>query len=193
MEIRNYGEGAVAEVFIGYPHPLVRLVDFVPSYLHRDALGSVIGTSGTDGLWDDRAVYRPFGEQIETLRDPTATPEAKGFIGERYDADAGLQYLNARYYDPKLGLFIQPDWFEVTKAGVGTNRFSYSFNDPVNKFDHSGNETTGGGAANPSGAELDREAFLKANASDGWEKGKAVYVRDPDGKLQKLVPDVQRC
>jgi hypothetical protein len=28
----------------------------------------------------------------------------------------------------------------VTKAGVGTNRFSYSFNDPVNKFDPGGND-----------------------------------------------------
>ena len=52
-----------------------------------------------------------------------------------------LQYLNARYYDPELSLFLQPDWFEVTKAGVGTNRFSYSFNDPVNKFDPGGNCT----------------------------------------------------
>jgi filamentous hemagglutinin len=52
-----------------------------------------------------------------------------------------LQYLNARYYDPELSLFLQPDWFEVTKKGVGTNRFSYSFNDPVNGFDPNGNET----------------------------------------------------
>ena len=69
----------------------------------------------------------------------SAPPEAKGFIGERFDADAGLQFLNARYYDPKLAMFIQPDWFEVTKAGVGTNRYSYSFNDPVNKMDPEGN------------------------------------------------------
>lgn len=59
---------------------------------------------------------------------------------EELDAGAGLQYLNARYYDPELGLFLQPDWFEVTMAGVGTNRFSYSFNDPVNLRDPSGNE-----------------------------------------------------
>jgi RHS repeat-associated protein len=65
--------------------------------------------------------------------------DAKGFIGERFDPDAGLQYLNARYYDPELGLFIQPDWFEVTQPGVGTNRYSYSFNDPVNLSDRSGN------------------------------------------------------
>ena len=36
-------------------------------------------------------------------------------------------------------MFIQPDWFEVTKPGVGTNRYAYSFNDPVNKFDPRGN------------------------------------------------------
>ncbi|MCP5355242.1 MAG: hypothetical protein H6903_08585, partial [Rhodobacteraceae bacterium] len=38
-----------------------------------------------------------------------------------------LQYLNARYYDPRLAMFIQPDWWEVTQPGVGTNRYSYSF------------------------------------------------------------------
>ena len=48
----------------------------------------------------------------------TTTPaESHGYIGERLDADAGLQYLNARYYDPKLCMFIQPDWFEGTQAG----------------------------------------------------------------------------
>jgi RHS repeat-associated protein len=67
-------------------------------------------------------------------------PESKGWIGERYDADAGLQYLNARYYDPVLGMFLQPDWFEVLRPGVGTNRFSYSHNDPVNKLDPMGNQ-----------------------------------------------------
>jgi len=66
-------------------------------------------------------------------------------MGERFDAGAGLQYLNARYYDPKLGMFIQPDWFEVTMAGVGTNRYAYSFNDPVNLRDPNGNFVCGGG------------------------------------------------
>lgn len=60
---------------------------------------------------------------------------------ERYDADASLQYLNARYYDPKLGMFLQPDWFEVQTTGVGTNRYSYSANDPVNSLDPNGNRS----------------------------------------------------
>ncbi|WP_407681538.1 RHS repeat-associated core domain-containing protein [Profundibacter amoris] len=46
--------------------------------------------------------------------------------------------MNARYYDPRLGMFIQSDWFEVTKPGVGTNRYAYSFNDPVNLSDPGG-------------------------------------------------------
>lgn len=92
----------------------------------------------------ESAVYKPFGEQSEWLSPSQSAPEDKGWIGERYDADAGLQYLNARYYDPVLGMFLQPDWFEVTKAGVGTNRYAYSFNDPVNKMDPGGNEVIDG-------------------------------------------------
>ncbi|OYX41658.1 MAG: hypothetical protein B7Z02_15160 [Rhodobacterales bacterium 32-67-9] len=37
-------------------------------------------------------------------------------------------------------MFIQPDWWEVMQPGVGTNRYSYSFNDPVNGLDKSGNK-----------------------------------------------------
>ena len=72
------------------------------------------------------------------LSQPLTLAETKGFIGERFDDGAGLQYLNARYYDPRLGMFLQPDWWEVTSPGVGTNRYSYSFNDPVNGRDPGG-------------------------------------------------------
>jgi len=105
------------------------------SYLHFNQLCSVRVMTGADGASDKEVTYRPFGEAVEFVTDPAALPETKGFIGERFDADAGLQYLNARYYDPKLGMFIQPDWFEVTKPGVGTNRYAYSGNDPVNLSD----------------------------------------------------------
>lgn len=99
---------------------------------HRDGLGPVRAITNPAGLRIEGAVYKPYGEQTETPEAAQLAPETKGWIGERYDADAGLQYLNARYYDPELGMFIQPDWWEVTKRGVGTNRYAYSFGDPVN-------------------------------------------------------------
>ena len=116
-----------------------RIANGVTEFLHRDALNSVRATSGPGGAPDRRTSFRPFGEATTQTLDPAAAPEDKGFIGERFDTDAGLQYLNARYYDPKLGLFTQPDWWEVTQAGVGTNRYAYSANDPVNLSDPGGN------------------------------------------------------
>jgi hypothetical protein len=36
-------------------------------------------------------------------------------------------------------MFIQADWLDPTEPGVGTNRYAYSENDPVNKVDPKGN------------------------------------------------------
>ncbi|MBL1437667.1 MAG: RHS repeat-associated core domain-containing protein [Rhodobacteraceae bacterium] len=78
--------------------------------------------------------------QNPTLNDSPnpITPEEHSFIGERFDVSTGLLYLNARYYDPAIGRFIQPDWWEVRKRGVGTNRYAYAGNDPVNNSDRNG-------------------------------------------------------
>lgn len=40
-------------------------------------------------------------------------------------------------------MFIQPDWYDPTHPGVGTNRYAYSFNDPINKSDPNGNCVAG--------------------------------------------------
>jgi hypothetical protein len=54
-------------------------------------------------------------------------------------------YLNARYYDPALARFISPDDWDPTMAGVGTNRYAYSGNDPINKSDPSGHASSSSG------------------------------------------------
>jgi RHS repeat-associated protein len=90
----------------------------------------------------ETTVYRPFGQET-VWRDPARPAgypyENRGFIGQYFDGDAGLLYLNARYMDPRLGLFTSPDWLDPPEPGVGTNRYAYSFNDPVNLSDPSGN------------------------------------------------------
>ncbi|WP_395541044.1 RHS repeat-associated core domain-containing protein [Neotabrizicola sp. sgz301269] len=141
VEIRNWKLSG--EQVITYPHPNVKLVNgktpAEATYLHRDHLGSVRAITTPAGVKNESAVYKPFGAQTEWLSPSQTAPEDKGWIGERYDADAGLQYLNARYYDPVLGMFLQPDWFEVTMPGVGTNRYAYCGGNPVNCLDPGGN------------------------------------------------------
>ncbi|MBL4556617.1 MAG: hypothetical protein JKP98_03815 [Rhodobacteraceae bacterium] len=50
---------------------------------------------------------------------PGRAAEDQGFVGQRHDWHAGLIYLNARYMDPELGRFIQPDWLDPNQPGVG--------------------------------------------------------------------------
>jgi hypothetical protein len=65
--------------------------------LHRDQLGSVRAVTtfkplasgaAVSTLRREAAIYKPFGEQTEVLQATQVNPEQKGWIGERYDADA---------------------------------------------------------------------------------------------------------
>jgi len=117
VEIRNFARPD--EEVPTYPHPHIRVRNGAEvHYLHHDHLGSVATITDSAGAVVEDRHYAPFGE-IASATGGITPVETIGFIGERYDGDAGLQYLNARYYDPRLGLFIQPDWFEVTAPGGG--------------------------------------------------------------------------
>lgn len=50
-----------------------------------------------------------------------------------------LTTLFAVFASQASAMFIQPDWLDPTQPGVGTNRYAYSHNDPINKIDPNGN------------------------------------------------------
>jgi RHS repeat-associated protein len=55
------------------------------------------------------------------------------------DEESGLYYYNARYYDPELGRFIQPDTMVPDAGDPQTlNRYSYVNNNPLKYADPSG-------------------------------------------------------
>ena len=128
--------GAEAEekggVYTRYPHMDVMVEGSTIKFLHRDHLASVRLVTKMDGSVQERANYTAFGEPKAVSSLP------KGYIGERADPETGLLYLNFRYLDPALGRFISPDDWDPTLAGVGTNRYAYAQNDPVNKADNNG-------------------------------------------------------
>jgi RHS repeat-associated protein len=129
-------------VFTRYPHMDVMVQGTAVSFLHRDHLATVKMVTSTAGAVTERTGYAAFGEP----KPSTSLP--KGFIGERPDVETGMLYLNARYYDPALGRFISPDDMDPTLAGVGTNRYAYAQNDPVNNSDPNGHAMGCGMACN---------------------------------------------
>jgi RHS repeat-associated protein len=48
----------------------------------------------------------------------------KGYIGERFDPETGLQYLNARYYDPKFGRLVPAEDAVELYDAAGANHHS---------------------------------------------------------------------
>lgn len=93
-------------------NPDVKRVGTALHYLHRDHLNSVRRVTDVVGAIYRASTYKPFGTQIEEVLNPLTPPESKGFIGERFDAESGLTYLNARYYDAALVRFLSPDWWD---------------------------------------------------------------------------------
>ncbi len=109
LEIQNFGGVTTDDTYIATPHPDIRVTNGIVSYLHHDQLGSVVLITDGAGARAREMAYRPYGEVLYASTSLPAVPaEARGFIGERFDAGAGLQYLNARYYDPRVGMFLQP-------------------------------------------------------------------------------------
>ncbi|MBD9597966.1 hypothetical protein IB270_34645, partial [Ensifer sp. ENS05] len=127
------------DTFTRYPHPDLRIVTVAQTgassatFLHRDHLSSVRQVTDASGNLVEQNGYAAYGEPTNN-----AMRTQKGYIGERFDPETGLQYLNARYYDPKFGRFISPDDWDPNKPGVGTNRYAYAGNDPINNSDPNG-------------------------------------------------------
>ncbi|PDS87301.1 RHS repeat-associated core domain-containing protein [Rhizobium sp. L18] len=142
------------DIYTLYPHPDAKIVVTAGSatqnkfFLHRDHLASVRQVTNESGTQVEQTGYAAYGEAINT-----SFQTKKSYIGERFDPETGLMYLNARYYDPAFGRFISPDDWDPTKEGVGTNRYSYSENDPVNESDPNGHSINWGQRSTHIGSE----------------------------------------
>ncbi len=137
-DIEFSGSGTNASDWTRYPHMNVKVEGTTKYWLHRDHLASVRIVTDITGAPAESTNYASYGERINAAK----TTE-KGYIGERHDPETGLIYLNARYMDPIFGRFISPDDWDPVLEGVGTNRYAYAGNDPVNKADNNGHQEIG--------------------------------------------------
>ncbi|ESX54920.1 hypothetical protein X758_20465 [Mesorhizobium sp. LSHC416B00] len=147
-----------AEIYTRYPHPDIKVTGTTKAFLHRDHLASVRMVTDASGNIAEATNYATYGERLNT-----GFQTQKGYIGERFDPETGLLYLNARYMDPAMGRFISPDDWDPTLPGVGTNRYAYAQNDPINKSDPNGHQLI---VSTPDGSGVTGGAML-SNALPG--------------------------
>ena len=100
-------------------------------YYHYNAHGDVVNLTDNSGVVVKAYGYSPYGVQLQTPDSMDLNPYR--FCGEYYDAETGYTYLRARYFDPNIGRFINED-----PALDGYNWYIYCGNNPVNRWDPSG-------------------------------------------------------
>jgi|GEM_PF-2928571 len=99
-------------------------------YVHTDALGSVVAESDASATVIERREYEPYGRQLT----PTLQ-NGPGYTGHVQDAATGLTYMQQRYYDPAIGLFLSVDPVTAHSDPVGMfHRYRYAANNPY-RFD----------------------------------------------------------
>ena len=104
-------------------------------YLFSDHLGSTTTTVNASSTEQTKTLYTAFGTERYTSG---AAPTSYKYTGQR-EAEAGLYFYNARYYDPSLGRFSQPDTIVPQPANPQDwDRYAYTRNNPVRFNDPSG-------------------------------------------------------
>lgn len=108
-----------------------KLVKSSENWYLYNAHGDVVALTDNYGIVTKNYEYDPFGVQTSDEDETDLNPYR--YCGEYYDVESGYTYLEARYYDPKIGRFVSED-----PAFDGNNWYVYCGNDPINKIDSTG-------------------------------------------------------
>jgi RHS repeat-associated protein len=147
------------------------------SYIHTDGLGSPARTTSASSVPSAREDYKPYGWGAE----PQSKP---GFTGHVADAETGLIYMQARYYDPYAGRFLAVD--PVVSNPTSFNRYWYANNNPYKNIDPDGRDSascyTGNGCGGSNTFYASREtlgAIVDFAPIVGDIKGVVEAIQEP--------------
>jgi RHS repeat-associated protein len=107
-------------------------------FLHSDHLGSATLTTDSSGNRVGEVRYRPYGERRPGYPVGAMVTD-RLYTGQQWEQGLGLYDYRARFYDPALGRFLQPDPL-VPEPGnpQALNRYAYVYNNPLRYTDPSG-------------------------------------------------------
>ena len=131
-------------------------------YYHPDHLGSSSYITNLDGEVVQHIEYVPFGEVfIEERNSVWNTPYL--FNAKEFDEETGLYYYGARYYNPRLSIWLSNDSEEDKHPNSTT--YCYAANNPIKFIDPDGNDIVIAGKENSSVTLITDLIDIRVNAS----------------------------
>jgi RHS repeat-associated protein len=106
-------------------------------YFHPDHLGSSNYITNFVGEVSQHSEYFAFGETfIEEHKNSNNSPYK--FNGKELDEETGLYYYGARYYDPRISIWLSVD--PLAEKYPGVSPYVYCLNNPINVIDPDGRD-----------------------------------------------------
>jgi RHS repeat-associated protein len=106
-------------------------------YYHPDHLGTATYLTDGNGLPYEFFLNLPFGETMAEQHSQTADYENRyKFTGHELDRETGLYYAGARYYDPKISIWLSVD--PLVEEAPGWTPYRYGYNNPLRYADPTG-------------------------------------------------------
>jgi RHS repeat-associated protein len=145
----NYEEknGAILYHILANGQPVCTFDKYLTNifaYYHSDQLHSTAIETAQNGSLAEHYEYSAFGQSRYTLNS-AAFPVTRRFTSQSLDDETGLYYYGSangpygRYYDPRLGRFVQPDdVIPDLSRPQSFDRYAYCRNNPLKNTDPSG-------------------------------------------------------
>ena len=109
-------------------------------HYHKNLFGDVIGIYDSNINEIVTYEYDSWGAIVNTIDNSNinlSTINPFRYRSYYYDEETKFYYLNSRYYNPKVGRFINADAYVSTGQGtIGHNMYNYCGNNPVNRIEN---------------------------------------------------------
>ena len=151
-------------------------------FYHPDHLGSSTFLTDANGNAYQFFINLPFGETMAEQLPDTYYRTPFKFNGKELDEETGLYYYGARYYDPKISIWLSVD--PLAEKYPNWNPYNYTMQNPINLVDPTGMSSEDPDHIIVTKGKTDGTYVVKSGEANN---DRGVYLDDGNGGKGKRV------